>query len=145
MQPDVLAISLVFAVIIFFTTGLSPGGVIVPFYFALYFNNTFVVASTLVLALIIFGLLLLAMRVFVFYGRQRFALALLLGVLLQWLIITYLPFTFPPMGFIGYVIPGIIANEFHRQGIVITTLLLLICSGLLYLLFGGLGLGGFRW
>ena len=145
MQPDVLIVSVVFAVIIYFLTGLSPGGIIVPFYFALYFDYPRALVGTFALALLVYFLLFIAMRLFVFYGRQRFALAVLFGVLLQWGAIHYLPQAMAPLGFIGYVIPGIVANEFHRQGVIITSLMLIISSALLFLLFGGLGLGGFRW
>ncbi len=143
MQPDIIVVSIIFSIIVFYLTGFSPGGIIAPIYFAMYFNNVPLVMGTLSLSLLVYYLIKISQRHFIIYGRQRFALAVVFGVLIQWGVASFFPVF--PLGFIGFIIPGIVANEFHRQGIVISIFLLLISSGVLFLFFGGLGLGGFSW
>ena len=63
------------------------------------------------------------MRIFGLYGRQRISIALLLAVLLRLVSSSYLPW-------IGWVVPGLIAADMQRQGVVPTVLALLIVSGL---------------
>jgi poly-gamma-glutamate biosynthesis protein PgsC/CapC len=101
-------------------TGLYPGGIIVPGYLALFVNQPLRLAGTLVVALLAWGIYRVLARVFVVFGRRRFLLLVLLGGV--WTLIGYriVPLAWPAsleLRAIGWVIPGLIANAFERQGL----------------------------
>jgi poly-gamma-glutamate biosynthesis protein PgsC/CapC len=121
----------------FEVTGLTAGGIIVPGYIALYIDQPLRIIITLVISLITFGLVNFASQFLVLFGRRRFLVMILAGFLLRALF-DYSRIYFPEMGLdlqaIGYIIPGLIANEFFRQGVWKTVMALAIVSVLVYFL-----------
>lgn len=112
-----LLLSLVFSEL----TGLSPGGIIVPFYFVLYLDDPVKLAATVVSALGAVALVKLLSRYAILYGRRRFAVYLLVG-LVEKALFTYAYFgnsyMFTHLSLtIGYLVPGILGREMERQGI----------------------------
>jgi poly-gamma-glutamate biosynthesis protein PgsC/CapC len=113
---------------------LSPGGVVVPGYTALLLiTNPIIIVYTLLIALLTALLIKRASRITILFGRRRFAVTMLLALSLSLasnvlfgLLATPFPFLFTGpysyQGFqvIGIIIPGLIANELHRQGVVST-------------------------
>jgi poly-gamma-glutamate biosynthesis protein PgsC/CapC len=100
-------------------TGLSPGGIIVPGYVALYFSAPTRLAATAIDA----GLALLAVhalsRGVVLFGRRRYAAFLFAGFLARFLLERVLPALAPEapvLAAVGWLIPGILAADAHRQG-----------------------------
>lgn len=118
-------------------TGITPGGIIVPGYLALFARQPLRILATLGTALVALGIGKLLFRFIVAYGRRRFAILLLIGiairVLIDWLLLDVAQI---PLGLhsIGLLIPGIIASEMERQGAGITLLALGIVSTILYVL-----------
>ncbi|MBN2365050.1 MAG: poly-gamma-glutamate biosynthesis protein PgsC [Calditrichaeota bacterium] len=106
--------------IFFELTGLTAGGIIVPGYIALYIHQPMRILITVVLSLLTYLIIIFLSRYMVLYGRRRFLTAILLGFLMRaafdWLRI-YLPENTLDLQAIGYIIPGLIANEFFRQGV----------------------------
>ena len=95
----------------------------VPGYLALYLDRPFMVLSTLTVSLLTYGAVQLLSRVTILYGRRRFILMILAGFALQWLYRALAIKTgFLPVEIdtIGYIIPGLIANEMGRQRILPT-------------------------
>lgn len=99
-------------------TGISPGGVIVPAYFALFVHDYARIGITVILAILVFGIIKFMSGYLIIYGRRKFLIAVLLGFFLKLLIETQIQ----PLAMIkfdlqsvGYIIPGIIANEIGRQ------------------------------
>lgn len=98
--------------------GVSPGGVIAPAYFALFVNQPSKIAVTLLIAVIVWVTVLFLSRWLIIYGRRKLLIALILGFLFKLLFETKLQ---PVVGSqvdlqsIGYIIPGLIANEMIRQ------------------------------
>ena len=128
-----IAVSFIF----FEITGLSPGGMIVPGYIALFFNQPIRIAVTLLVALITYFLVNLLSKYIIIYGRRRFLAMVLLSFLIKWLMERYfvrLPLSPIEIRSIGYIIPGLIANEFKRQGFLPTLFSLGIVSGMVYLI-----------
>lgn len=126
-----LAISFVFIEI----TGLYPGGLIVPAYFAVYLDQPLRIIGTFVVACSTWLIYRVLAHWLILFGRRRFALLVLLGSLLGMCIYRVLPVIWPAsleLRIIGWVIPGLIANAFERQGFVVTTLGLIIASILTY-------------
>lgn len=107
-------------------TGISPGGIIVPAYFLMYFHDPVRMALTLGLSLLCLGFVRLLSRYTILYGRRRFVIFLLSGMLLKAIFaFAYAnsPVAIPNLSLsIGYVIPGLLARDAEKQGIVRTFL-----------------------
>lgn len=123
---------------------LSPGGVVVPGYTALFLiTNPLIIVYTLTAALLTALIIKYASRATILYGRRRFAITMLTALSLTFAIQPFfnlLAYPFPFLfqgsysfrGFqvIGIIIPGLIANEVHRQGPIPTLATLGIISGI---------------
>lgn len=99
--------------------GISPGGVIVPGYLALYLREPLRLGATLLDAGLAFLLVRLLGRFLVLFGRRRYALFLLAGFLARFLMEGILPGLLPEapiLASVGWLIPGIIAADADRQG-----------------------------
>ncbi len=118
-------------------TGLSPGGIIVPAYLTLYLHDPWRIALTLGMALACVGIVRLLSRYMILYGRRRFAVYIMVGMLLKVLLGTVyrdIPLDLPNLSLsIGYVIPGLIGRDMERQGVVKTLLSLGVVCCLLRL------------
>ncbi|PIE02640.1 MAG: poly-gamma-glutamate biosynthesis protein PgsC [Acidobacteria bacterium] len=115
----VFAIGLVVAFLTDETTGLKPGGYIVPGYLAISFYEPARLAATLLTVLGVILILTAANKVMLLYGNRRFAFALLTGCVLKLALATTLPLLgFAPVGLliIGFVIPGLTGHACYRQG-----------------------------
>jgi len=119
-------------------TGLSPGGIIVPGYVAMCINQPFEILLTVAAALCVMIAVKLTSRFFFLFGRRRYALCLLLGILFK-LVIEHFSLGLPMPGgrtdirLIGWLIPGIIASDMYKQGIPRTLLAACTVSALVYL------------
>ena len=76
------------------------------------------------------------------YGRRRFAVLILLSFVINALVTGTGILPFDP-GMIGVVVPGIVANEFEKQGIRKSLLSLAVVVGILVLLMMGHGMAVF--
>ena len=129
-----LLVSLVFTEL----TGLSPGGIIVPFYFVLYLDDPVKIAATVISSLISVGIVSWLSNVMILYGRRKFTLYIIIGIL-EKILFTWFYFGNSYMFYhlsmtIGYLVPGILGREMERQG-VIKTLTALVTVVLLIKLF----------
>jgi poly-gamma-glutamate biosynthesis protein PgsC/CapC len=111
--------------------GLAAGGMVVPGYMALYADKPIDVGMTLLAALLTFGVLKGLSQIAIVYGRRRTALTILIGYLVglafrMWLDSQVTPFT--EGAIIGFIIPGLIAIWYQRQGVLETTLSLLTAA-----------------
>ena len=105
-------------------TNLLPGGIIVPFYFALYLADPVKIIATVVSALGAMLIVKLLSRYTILYGRRKFAMYIIIG-LLEKVIFTYVYFGNTYMFYhlsmtIGYLVPGILGSQMEKQGIVRT-------------------------
>jgi gamma-polyglutamate biosynthesis protein CapC len=99
-------------------TSLVPGGLIVPAYLALYIGQPWRIVATLAAAFLAVGVYRLLSRWFLLFGRRRFVLMLFVGGLIGqgWLLLWPRLFTGPvDLRVIGWVIPGLLANNLVRQ------------------------------
>lgn len=117
--------------------GVSAGGLVSPGYLAFYLDQPIRLASTLVLSAAIYGTVRLLQRFMIIYGKRRFLATMLLGLIGTWLFERLL-FPSVPIGqdirTIGYIIPGLIANDMLRQGPIKTSLLVLLAAALVRLI-----------
>jgi len=105
-------------------TGLYPGGIIVPSYLVLFLNQPARIAGSLIAALLTLLCFRLASRYVILFGRRKFVFMVLVGGIWTLLSLRMLPILFPlslEFRVIGWVIPGLIANNFDRQGVIVTT------------------------
>jgi len=118
--------------------GLAAGGLVVPGYVALYLNQPGRLLATAALALITWALVRYGLeRLVVLYGRRRFAVTVLAGFLLNLLLARVLRLLPPePLDLraIGFIVPGLIANQALVQGIWPTLAMTALVAGLVRLL-----------
>lgn len=136
MISEALIIGLIIGIIFYEKFDLSPGGVVTPGYFALYISNPERILITVIIALLVWLTLEFLVKRFILYGRRRFLLALLLGFLFKLFIEAFLqPKIELPVELIsiGYIIPGLIANEMVRQKPIKTVLSLGIVTCLTFI------------
>lgn len=111
-----LLVSLIYADLM----NIAPGGIVVPFYFALYMDEPMKVAATVGTAILSVFLIRLLSRVTILYGRRKFAMYIVVGILIK-IIFTYFyvgnTYMFYNLSMtIGYLVPGILGSSMERQG-----------------------------
>lgn len=121
---ELAILSLLVTLIFTEVTQLVPGGIVVPFYFALYLEEPVKILATLLSALIAVGAVKLIGNFTILYGRRKFALYIIIG-LLEKALFTYLYFGKSYMFYnlsmtIGYLVPGILGGQMEKQGCVKT-------------------------
>ncbi len=136
--PDVLVLSIAIGIVVSFVFselyGLAAGGVVVPGYIALYLDQPYALALTLGVAITTFAITRVVSNFVIVYGRRRTAIAILVGFTLGAWISRFselpdsLGFEGSDLTVIGYIIPGLIAIWFDRQGIAPTTASLTIAA-----------------
>jgi poly-gamma-glutamate biosynthesis protein PgsC/CapC len=105
--------------------GLSPGGIVVPGYIALFINQPWRIVITVAIAILTYYMVIFLSNYLILYGKRRFLSMILISFFVKWLVESFL-FQLPVTGIeiqsIGYIIPGLLANEMQRQGILPTLL-----------------------
>jgi poly-gamma-glutamate biosynthesis protein PgsC/CapC len=127
-------LGLLFSLAFIALTGVYPGGIIVPSYLVLFLSQPQRIVGTLGAALLTWVVYWIASQWLILFGRRRFAFLVLVGGLWSLLWRSALPSLFPAsaeFAVIGWVVPGLIANHFERQGVVVTTAALLLVTVLL--------------
>jgi gamma-polyglutamate biosynthesis protein CapC len=128
-----LIIGVVVSLLMVEVTGLNPGGVIVPGYVALILDRPVELLVLLALALLTFALVRLLAELVMLYGTRRFAITLLVGLGLGTgtralrLHAPGLPLEWAGL---GYIVPGLVAYHFDRQGVLPTLLALAVAAPL---------------
>jgi poly-gamma-glutamate biosynthesis protein PgsC/CapC len=121
---ELFFIGLIVGFVYYELTDVSPGGVVAPAYCALYIEDPLRIVTTILLALVVWAVLVLLSKRLIIYGRRRLLLAILLGFGLKAAVALWLqpavPFGFDLQS-IGYIVPGLIANEMARQKVLPTT------------------------
>jgi len=137
MIYQAIGIGIVISFAFYEIIGLSPGGIVVPGYIALFLNQPLRILITVVISFLTYFIVILLSNYIILYGRRRFLAMVLIGFLLKWLIeeiIIKIPIAGIELRSIGYIIPGLIANEMRRQGIFPTLYSLAIVSVLVRLI-----------
>lgn len=114
-------------------TGISPGGIIVPAYLAMNINAPERIVGTLVVVVATYALMRLLGRWLILYGRRRFVMAVLISFVLSYALKS-IPFFVVGYDVIGYLVPGIMAREMDRQGVIKTSVSTVLVVAILMLL-----------
>jgi gamma-polyglutamate biosynthesis protein CapC len=129
-MTHVLFAGMVVSLLITELTGYSPGGVVAVGYLARYFAQPSWQLGTVAAALITFGIVWLLEQKLILYGRRQFTIYVLTGILISQGAM-FLSSGESPVGIgflvIGYLVPGLIARDFGRQGI-LTTLAVMVLA-----------------
>ncbi len=145
MEYELVFIALLASLLFIGLVGFYPGGIIVPSYLVLFINQPLRLLGTLIAALLTFLCYKLISRFLILFGRRMFVFMVLVGALWTFCWIRFFPVFYPAsMEFraIGWVIPGLIANNFEKQGVVSTTAALVTVTVAVYLIGKLLGLIG---
>ncbi|MEW2384351.1 poly-gamma-glutamate biosynthesis protein PgsC/CapC [Micromonospora sp. NPDC047707] len=131
-----LGIGLVFALLCYLTTNLSPGGMITPGWIALTLIEDQLQALIITgMTVLTYVLTRLMQRVVILYGKRLFAAIVLLSVLLQLTLFVVvqrdLPLLFAHQT-LGFVIPGLIAYQLVRQPPKATILATIVVTGITF-------------
>ena len=118
--------------------GIATGGLVSAGYMAFFMGTPARVISTLALSLIIYCLTLLLQKYIIIYGKRRFMVVVLLSLIGTWLVEQYLSkylgFIGQDVRMVGFIIPGLIANDMFKQGVVKTLAAVTILSVIIRLI-----------
>ena len=106
-------------------TGWLTGGLVAPGYLALYIDQPLRIIMTYIAALLAFFLVKLLSQITILFGRRRFMAFILAGICMGALldaIVRQIPPSGSDLRAIGYVVPGLIANDIWKQGFLRTLL-----------------------
>ena len=138
MSDEIIIFGVLASIVFHELTQISPGGIIVPGYIALLLDEPVRVAVTIGLSLLTWGAVRLLSEHIILFGRRRCAVFIIISFLLRHAtgLITaeaHLPVTAAMV--IGYLVPGILAHEIDRQGVVKTLSSMLLVAVALKLVF----------
>jgi poly-gamma-glutamate biosynthesis protein PgsC/CapC len=143
MHDVAIALSVIISFLFYEGLGLLTGGMISAGYLALFLNQPLRILSTLILSIIVcISVRLISART-ILYNRRRFMLVILIGLLLGWLtdrLLIQLVIIPQDLRIIGYVVPGLIANDMYRQGIPRTLFGIVLSCALIWLILAAAGL-----
>ncbi len=137
MLFNLVALSVLMSFICTEFIGLLTGGLVSAGYLAYFFHEPTRIASTLVIAVAIALVVRLLQHFIILYGRRRFALSLVLSLISVWLLDkSAILFSSYGMDFrmIGYIVPGLIASDMEKQGILKTLITILAITVVIRLL-----------
>ena len=124
MGYEITFVGLMVTLVFIGITGYYPGGIIIPSYLVLFVSQPSRIAGTLLAALLTLFCFKIISQYLILFGKRRFVFMILFGGLWTFFWLQLFPFIFPmsvEFRVIGWVVPGLIANNFERQGVLITT------------------------
>jgi len=125
--------------------GASAGGIVVPGYIALYLDRPLQIIGTIIVSLATWGIIRFIGLFTLLFGKRRMVLSILIGFILGWATRHMIFFNTTvydlQMQSIGYIVPGLIANWFERQGFIKTLTAMIVAAVvvrlIIMLVFGG--------
>lgn len=128
LTPEVavlgISLGLLFSLICYLATNLSPGGMITPGWLALMLVQE---ARRVLLIVIVIALTYLGSRLLrefvILYGKRLFATVVMLGVFLQMTLFLFFLDSFPLLfahETLGFIVPGLVAYQLLRQPVLAT-------------------------
>ncbi|MEM7050260.1 MAG: poly-gamma-glutamate biosynthesis protein PgsC [Acidobacteriota bacterium] len=145
MVEVAITLGLVLSLLAYEGFGLAAGGLVVPGYIALQLGSPERLAGVFVVAMLTWAVIKLIARYTFVFGRRQLVLCVLVGCLLSIASRNFLSFEIGlatvELAAVGWVIPGLIANWFLKQGIARTLGAITVTSILvrltLIVVFGG--------
>ncbi len=133
-----ITLGLIFSLLSYEVFGLAAGGIVVPGYIALQLASPERLIGILIVSLLTYLIIKVLGRYTFLYGRRQMVLALLIGGLLanfsRYFLKIELASSTLELQAVGWVIPGLIAHWFGKQGVFKTINVLFITSVLVRLI-----------
>jgi len=133
-----IGLGVIFSLVFNEVFGAAAGGIVVPGYIALHLHEPLRLLGTFLVSFVTFLIIRLISQFVFIYGRRRLVLAILLGFIIGYIsrqMIFYEMFSMDiRLQAIGFIIPGLIANWFERQGILKTVAAMLVAASFVRLL-----------
>jgi poly-gamma-glutamate biosynthesis protein PgsC/CapC len=133
-----IGLGVVFSLLFNEVFGAAAGGIVVPGYIALHLHEPLRLVGTFIVSFVTFLVIRLISKFLFIYGRRRLVLAILLGFIFGYIsrqMIFYEMFSMDMrLQAIGFIVPGLIANWFERQGVIKTITAMLIAASFVRLL-----------
>ncbi|MDY4609197.1 MAG: poly-gamma-glutamate biosynthesis protein PgsC [Sphaerochaetaceae bacterium] len=137
MLHSAVAISILLGFLSTEFLGILSGGLVSAGYLAFYLEQPFRILSTVLLSVATCGLVKLLQRKIILFGRRRFMLTVLLCMVLAFIVekcFFFFTDINQDMRIIGYIVPGLIANDMEKQGVVKTLLMTLLIAAIIWLI-----------
>lgn len=138
MLHKAIGISIILGFLFSEFLGIATGGLVSAGYMAFFMASPARIISTLVLSMVIYFLTILLQKFIIIYGRRRFMVVVLLSLIGTWLVeqvfFKYLGFIGQDVRMVGFIIPGLIANDMFKQGVVKTLAAVTILSVIIRLI-----------
>ncbi|MGD8537178.1 MAG: poly-gamma-glutamate biosynthesis protein PgsC [Candidatus Aminicenantes bacterium] len=118
MTYETLFIGVLVAVLYVEIFGVYPGGIIVPAYIALYLDQPLRVLVTVAIAVLCVLVYRILSRYVILFGKRRFVTFIFIGAVLAQAWTLLFPQIFPEsfgLRAIGWLIPGLLANNLEKQ------------------------------
>ena len=133
-----ITLGLIFSLLSYEVFGLAAGGIVVPGYISLQLSQPDRLAGIILVSLATFLIIKILSHYTFLYGRRQMVICLLVGCLLanfsrQFLFLDLTTNTIQLQA-VGWVVPGLIAHWFGKQGIFKTLTALFITSVLVRLI-----------
>lgn len=123
-----LSIGLVFSLVCYLVTNLSPGGMITPPWLALLLiedsRRAVIVAAVIAITI---AVMRVVQKLVILYGKRLFATVVLVAVFFQVTVSLFLIDLFPTLfatTTLGFIVPGLVAYQLIRQPVVPTVIAL---------------------
>lgn len=128
LTPEVavlgIALGLVFSLVCYLVSNLSPGGMITPGWLALTLVSDARRMLLIVIAVVLtYGGTRILERFVILYGKRLFAAVVMLGVFLQLTLFLVFLYDYPLLfadQTLGFIVPGLVAYQCVRQPVVAT-------------------------
>ncbi|MCD6253998.1 MAG: poly-gamma-glutamate biosynthesis protein PgsC [Thermotogae bacterium] len=125
MNSAFFSIGLLISLLFSWFTGLSAGGIVSPVYLSFYLEQPTRILLILISALITFTIVKISHRAFILYGRRLFVFTMIVGVAVKSameVLLVNVHLEIPSLFIVGGIVPGLVARDFERQGIIKTLL-----------------------
>lgn len=133
-----ITLGLILSLLSYEVFGLAAGGIVVPGYIALQLTHPERLLGILIVSLLTFLIIKALGKYTLVYGRRQMVLSLLIGCLLANFSRHFLSFdiggTTMELQAVGWVIPGLVAHWFGKQGVFKTVSVIFISSVLVRLI-----------
>lgn len=117
----IVILGIIISIIYYEITEISPGGIIVPGYIALYLNQPDKIFATIILSLATFIIVDILSKYIIIYGKRRFGITIIISLIISQIFQNIMPYLSIPLLFaatpIGFIIPGLISQDINKQGI----------------------------
>jgi poly-gamma-glutamate biosynthesis protein PgsC/CapC len=140
-----ITLGLIISLLSYEVFGLAAGGIVVPGYIALQLDNPERLIGVLLVSFLTYLIIKALGKYTLIYGRRQMVLSLLIGCLLaiasRRFFYIETEISVVELQAVGWVIPGLVAHWFEKQGVFKTVSTVLVSSVLvrliLILVFGG--------